>query len=174
MALLETAAGSGLTGIVVDDLQFADAASVEWLQALVAAGSRLDWTLEMRPHELRAPARQWIDSLQQDAAVETVTLEPLSKPEVGVLLESLGLQGLELDAERIESLQQRTGGNPLYVLETVKVMLAGRSQYVTQRLLSGVMPNPSGAPTSCTVSMSYTFQLPTAPRMPRRRTPLHA
>ena len=127
-ALLETAAGCGLTGIVVDDLQFADAASVEWLQALVAAGSRLDWTLAMRPHELRAPARQWIDSLQQNAAVETVTLEPLSKPEVGVLLESLGLQGLELDAERIDSLQRRTGGNPLYVLETVKVMLAARSQ----------------------------------------------
>ena len=173
-ALLEAAAGSGLTGIVVDDLQFADDASVEWLQALVGVGSRLDWTLAMRPHELRAPARQWIDSLQQDAAVETVTLEPLSKAEVGVLLESLGLPGLELDAERIDSLQRRTGGNPLYVLETVKVMLAGRPRAAAARAMprrgrrhrTSFVSSSSG----CAGCRRWREALRAAPRSPARTT----
>lgn len=123
-SMLVAAAAHGLAGIAVDDLQFADDASVELLQALVAE-PLLPWILAMRPHELTPVARSWIEALQGDIEVESATLEPLSIGEVAELLDSLALPGLDAagNAGRIAALHQHTGGNPLYVLETVKASL---------------------------------------------------
>lgn len=124
-AVLEAAVTGGLAGIAVDDLQFADQASVELLQALVAVPG-CAWTLAVRPQELRPAARAWIEALEDDVDVDMATLEPLSAGEVAELLESLSLPALKAaqGADRVASLHHHTGGNPLYVLETVKALLA--------------------------------------------------
>ena len=108
-SMLVAAAAHGLAGIAVDDLQFADDASVELLQALVAE-PLLPWILAMRPHELTPVARSWIEALQGDIEVESATLEPLSIGEVAELLDSLALPGLDAagNAGRIAALHQHT------------------------------------------------------------------
>ena len=60
-ALLRQARGEGLAGLVLDDLQFADAASVEVLQHLAAAGIGLRWIVAFRPDELSPAARHFHD-----------------------------------------------------------------------------------------------------------------
>jgi hypothetical protein len=62
--VLDDALVQGLRIVLVDDLQFADDASVELLRSLVA-GVPCSWVLAMRPHELQAPARDLVEALER-------------------------------------------------------------------------------------------------------------
>lgn len=116
--------GPGLAGIVVDDLHFADGASVELLRH-AAAGSARPWLLASRPAEGEPAARAWVDDLRQQGEAVAVELPPLTQAEVAELVESLALPGLG-GAEHAAALWRRTGGNPLFLLETVKAgLMAG-------------------------------------------------
>ncbi len=127
--VLNDAQAHGLHTLLVDDLQFADAASVELLRALIAA-STCSWVLAMRPHELGPPARALVEGLERSAQVSSLALQALQADEVAELLGSLQIDGIG-GAAQAESLRQRTGGNPLYLLETLKAALmaapAGRA-----------------------------------------------
>lgn len=128
-SVLNDALVRGLHTVLVDDLQFADAASVELLRALIAA-NRCSWVVAMRPHELGPAARSLVDGLERSAEVSSLVLQALQADEVAELLVSLEIDGIG-SATQAESLQQRTGGNPLYLLETLKAALmsapAGRA-----------------------------------------------
>jgi tetratricopeptide (TPR) repeat protein len=132
-ALLNDAQVKGLHTVLVDDLQFADAASVELLRALIA-GSSCSWVLAMRSHELGPAAQALVEGLERSAEVSSLALHALQAHEVAELLASLEIDGVGSDAQA-ESLQQRTGGNPLYVLETLKAafMLAPVGRAVALR-----------------------------------------
>ncbi len=119
--VLNDAQAHGLHTLLVDDLQFADAASVELLSALIAA-STCSWVLAMRPHELGPAARALVEGLERSAQVSSLVLQALQANEVAELLVSLEIDGIG-GAAQAESLQQRTGGNPLYLLETLKAAL---------------------------------------------------
>jgi DNA-binding SARP family transcriptional activator len=114
---------AGLDLLVIDDLHFADSATLEVLPALTA-GLRepgIAWLLAVRPGEVPAAAVPWLDA--QDARMlDRVNLEPLDPEGVRALLESLSLA--RLDTGRwAPMLARHTGGNPLFVLETVIAML---------------------------------------------------
>ena len=120
--LIEQAASRGLAAVFVDDLQFADAASVEVLQALVD-DTPCAWALAHRPAELQGAARRLVDRLADNPATPMLTLAPLDVPAIAALLESLAIDGIGGQAQA-EGLQRRTGGNPLYLLETLKALLS--------------------------------------------------
>ena len=120
-SLLNDGLARGLHSVLVDDLQFADAASVELLRALIA-GTACSWVLAMRPHELGPAARVLVDGLERSAEVSSLALQALQAHEVAELLASLEIDGIG-SAAQAESLQQRTGGNPMYLLETLKAAL---------------------------------------------------
>ena len=121
-AALESAARQGLFGLVVDDLQFADAASVEVLQRLLAAGFGLRWIVAFRPVELAPEAQALCDELLQAGPARTRRLEPLTTKQIAELIESLDVP--ELDGAKLApALARHTGGNPLFLLETLKAML---------------------------------------------------
>ena len=112
----------GVSGLVVDDLQFADAASVEAMQQLAGAGLGLRWIVAFRAHELAPAAQSFHDHLLGAHGARLQVLQPLASAEVGVLIDSLGVQSLE--AGRLApALARHTGGNPLFLLETLKLML---------------------------------------------------
>jgi DNA-binding SARP family transcriptional activator/tetratricopeptide (TPR) repeat protein len=117
-SVLDDAIAHGLRCVLVDDLQFADAASVELLRALIA-GSACSWVVAMRPNELGLAARGLVDGLERSAEVSSLALQALQADEVAELLASLEIDGIGSVAQA-ESLQQRTGGNPMYLLETLK------------------------------------------------------
>ena len=120
-ALLRSAVDCGLRAFVVDDLQFADDASIELLAPLIAAGHS-GWILAMRPDELSAAGRALVDGLGRGAQVQMVNLQPLDRSDIVALLDSLAIAGIGGQAQA-ESLRRRTGGNPLFLLETLKAAL---------------------------------------------------
>jgi DNA-binding SARP family transcriptional activator len=111
---------NGLTGMALDDLHFADEASLQLLPALVGTGLRS--ALAARGGELPAALTDWRRAEGGEALAE-IALPPLTAGHVRALLESLGLDGID-PARLAVPLAQHTGGNPFFILETVGAMLA--------------------------------------------------
>jgi len=123
-ATLADAVEHGLRAIIVDDLHFADNASVELLQALTQSDAlpTLHWGFAQRPAEANAAAAAVRSALEETQRLENVSLGPLTAAQTAELIESLALPGL--DAQQLApALQKHTGGNPLFVLETLKDMV---------------------------------------------------
>ena len=129
-ALDATLAAGGVTGVMVDDLHYADTASVEALQHLCATAVALPWVLAYRPGELSSAAQGLVSECLRDTRTQALTLPPLSAAAVAGLIDSLGIAGLD-GAELAPSLVRHTGGNPLYLLETIKGLLQ-RGSAVTE------------------------------------------
>jgi DNA-binding SARP family transcriptional activator len=121
------AAQADLTGLVVDDLHFADEASLEMLRSLIdedsdpeqAGVSALRWALAYRPAEAGSPVQALHDALVEQARLSPTVLAPLDVAALAALVDSLDLPGVDGQA-LAPGLLRRTGGNPLFVLETLK------------------------------------------------------
>jgi hypothetical protein len=94
-ALLLDARADGLAALVIDDLHFADSASLEMLQGLVLAESLADlrWGFAQRPAEGEAAVEALATALEEAHRVEFVALGALDEPAMRELVESLGLDG---------------------------------------------------------------------------------
>ncbi len=122
--ILRRANAAGLTGLALDDLHFADDASLETLQALLDAPglSALRWTLARRPAEGAAALARLADVLLDDDRLLPIKLAPLDEAGVRELVASLALP--ELNAGQLApALWRSTGGNPMFVLETLKALI---------------------------------------------------
>lgn len=142
---LGSAPREGVDALLLDDLHFADAASLELLQGVIAhepadassagrsaadglrarPGARpqpLLWGLAQRTAEEHAPTGQLRDALVDTQRLREIALKPLDVTAMTELVASLGLP--ELDATALAApLVRHTGGNPLFALETLKDML---------------------------------------------------
>lgn len=109
--------------LLIDDLHFADSASLALLLAAIDQSPRsLAWALGYRPAEADAAAlRSLHDTLLDDARLLALGLGPLAEPALADLVDSLALPGFD-GATLAPMLRRRTGGNPLFVLETLKQM----------------------------------------------------
>ncbi|MDP2008354.1 MAG: AAA family ATPase [Rubrivivax sp.] len=105
-------------GVCFDDLHLADEASLELLQYVVDAHPGR-WLVGCRlaeaPPAARGLAQAW---LSRPEAVH-VPLPPLTLAEVAELVDSLGLDGVA-GQQVAPALRRRSGGNPLFLLETLK------------------------------------------------------
>ena len=125
--LLRQAVGEGLAGLVLDDLQFADTASVEIVQQLAEAGTGVRWIVAFRPGELTPAAQRFHDELLGAHGARLCLLQPLATPQIVDLIDSLGVA--ELEAARLApALARHSGGNPLFLLETMKLLLTPQGQ----------------------------------------------
>ena len=107
-----------LPAVLVDDLQFADAASLELLPAVLSdVGCCL---LASRTLEMPAPLQRWLD--EADHRVVRVTLGPWDEDGVRSVLLSTAL-AVDDVAGWARLLWQHTGGQPLLLLETVRALL---------------------------------------------------
>jgi tetratricopeptide (TPR) repeat protein len=105
-------------GIALDDLHFADDATLEQLPALVAAGGH--WLLALRGHEQPAALGRWMGQLD---TAECIELGALDEAAVAELLDSLALPGMGAAAWAAR-VHRHSGGNPLFILETLRALLA--------------------------------------------------
>jgi DNA-binding SARP family transcriptional activator len=116
-------AARGATALVIDDLQFADAASVEaLLAASLEAAPRPAWLFGVRTAEMPEALTAFLADPRADA-LWRADLQPLQREDTEALLSSLQIDGLDA-AAWAEALVRHTGGNPLFVLETLRAMLA--------------------------------------------------
>jgi DNA-binding SARP family transcriptional activator len=125
-ALLAEAQAEGLAAIVIDDLHFADGATLEMLPSLILGEGRdaLRWGFAQRPAEGDAAVEALSSALEEANGVEFVTLGTLDPEAMHELVDSLGLQEQYDATELAPRLLRHTGGNPLFALETIKHLVA--------------------------------------------------
>lgn len=116
--VLQALAQARPRGVAIDDLHYADAASVELLPLLA---SQLPMAMAVRGAEAPAALQNWRQSEDSGALIEVV-LTPLTEADVRQLLDSLALD--EIDSRELAPpLLRHTGGNPYFVLETLAVLV---------------------------------------------------
>ncbi len=137
--LLHAATTSGLTALLVDDLHFADTATLDALRWLSASSalSDLHFGFASRPLEASPHAtllREWLDDSHRPERIEVALL---TQADVEQLVGSLDMHPFAAP-DIGERLFAHAGGHPLFTLETLKdVLLHGRD------LASEALPAPS-------------------------------
>jgi predicted ATPase/tRNA A-37 threonylcarbamoyl transferase component Bud32 len=113
--------------LVIENLQWVDPASQELLDYLIeqVGQTRLLLTLTYRPEEFDPTTSLAVlrRDLGRQERVPTITLDLLTRAQTARFLQS-ALGGKEIPAWLIDSFQQTTDGNPLFLEETLKALAA--------------------------------------------------
>lgn len=128
---------AGLDVAAVDDLHFADDASLEMITALVGTETlaHMAWVFTQRPGEGSAAARALRDVLEEARRLQAADVAPLDAAQMIELVQSLNLP--DVDAQLAgPRLLRHTGGNPLFALETLKQMRPGAGGQVLPQPVS--------------------------------------
>jgi DNA-binding SARP family transcriptional activator len=120
-SLLCDAVSAGLQAVALDDLHFADDASLEMAQHLAGVPG-LRWLAAFRSAEIGPAAQALAQTLTERLRAESHLLQPLTSAQVAELLQTLQIAAIDARTWA-EALHQRTGGNPLFLLETLKALL---------------------------------------------------
>ena len=117
---------AGWSTIVWDDFQYFDSASFEVGQYMVSrfssgkAAAPLRSINIFRKGELPSPTLTAIEQIVANGQAVLIELQPLGEKQVETLLAELGISGLEAMSS---TLTRYTGGNPMFILETLKGLL---------------------------------------------------
>ena len=107
--------------LIVEDLQWADAATLDLLRALaLGLSGRIALVVTLRTDETLPPAvRTTVAELVRDGA-ERVELLPFGRDELAGLAAAVrGAAAPEIDEEALDELLERTGGNPFLARELI-------------------------------------------------------
>lgn len=107
--------------LLVDDLQWCDAATVEWLVMLAHSG-RLRWRAAARVHELGPGLSEALQSLRSAVRLETIELHPLELPALAEACRQRWPKQAFSEAQ-IERLHLLSGGNVFALGELVEAGL---------------------------------------------------
>ena len=128
--LLTQAVAQGCQALLFDDLQFADAASLEAVFEMAEAPLKrpgepgaLPWVFGVRGDEFTAPGAALLQALVAAGRCTRIDLQPLDQAGVATLVATLALPGVNAPA-LARRLWRQVGGNPAFVLESVKLLLA--------------------------------------------------
>lgn len=111
--------------LCIDDLHFADAASLEVIVASALEPTGPAWLLSCREAELPEQLAPVQSALSEAVGFAHLSLQPLDEVSTTALVESLSVEACA-GPEWGRSLFRRTGGRPLFILETVRQVLEKR------------------------------------------------
>lgn len=129
LALLQRG-GRSVDVLALDDLHFADDATLELLQGLLTAPrehsdpsspAQPRWCLGQRPAAPGSRLHGLLEALASAGPHTRLTLQPLTEAQIAEFVDTLALPGISGPAIAA-TLHQRTGGNPLFALETLKLL----------------------------------------------------
>ena len=118
------ALGGGGSVIVIDDLQWLDAASIELLHYFAKRGLRI--RASIGTDALDAPLERQLELLGAAGVLEVIELTPLDTVALAALLAELA-DGVAPPAGLTSWLLERSGGNPFFALESVRSLVAAGS-----------------------------------------------
>jgi predicted ATPase len=125
-ALLGDATPTNPLLLVLDDLQWCDRETLDWLHYLLRSVPQVRLLVvgTCRPEELDSdcPLSAALPALHRDLRLTEIELGPLGEAQTATLAASIA--GQALDPAAIAHLYQETEGNPLFVVETLRVGLA--------------------------------------------------
>ena len=109
--------------LLVDDLQWCDTATIEWLQMLAHSG-RLRWRGAARRHEVGPVLAKALQALRAAARLEELSVEPFSRM---ALAKACGARWPEqsFSAQSLDRLHSLSGGNAFLLGELVAAGLTG-------------------------------------------------
>jgi predicted ATPase len=115
--------------LLIDDLQWCDYDSFEWLHSLFRPGTadRLLVLGTVRPEETGRdhPLSSLVRFLRQSGRLSEVSLPPLNVEETAALAAQIATR--QCDPAFLNGLYQATKGNPLFVVESVRASLEDQS-----------------------------------------------
>ena len=129
--------------LVLDDLQWCDADTLEWLHFLLRADRRAAAGRGHRPigrGRRRPSRRRLVAGLREEGRLTEIALGPLEPAETSALAAQVA--GRALTPAQADDLQRETEGNPLFVVETVR---AGLVQPVRVRPIDAADDGVAGA-----------------------------
>lgn len=141
-AVQRVLAGAGV--LLIDDLHHGDNASIELLLRCSAEAACRRCVMAVRPAELPAALQAWRAGGGMGLHAVEVTLQPLDEAGVAALVDSLAVDGID-SATLAPALLRHTGGNPQFVLETLKALLlaqGGPGASSAHDFASGNLPLP--------------------------------
>lgn len=103
--------------LLVDDLQWCDAATVEWL-LLLAHGDRLRWRAAARGHEMGAGLQQALQPLRTAGRLQTLDLAALSRADLPRVCRARWPDS-DFGSEQLDRLHALSAGNPFALGELV-------------------------------------------------------
>ncbi len=116
--------------LIIDDLQWCDQDSLEWLHYLLRVGSKARLLImgTVRSEEAGPdhPISALLLELRRNRQLIAIELGPLDATETASLASNVA--GREVNTSVADDLYQETEGNPLFVVETVRAGLAVESQ----------------------------------------------
>ncbi len=135
--------------LVLDDLEAADEPTLQLLRFLVRSGVPAPYMLlglHRSPVAPSAPAAALLDGLACDPTVTLVRLQGLELPEIEVLMQTftrmmMSDAAAEMSPARramLRALQVRTGGNPLFAVEFMRLYATGAADL--DALATGHLP----------------------------------
>ena len=103
----------GRVGLLLEDLHWADTATLDLLENLVAGGLEVPIVATWRRDDpdTHEPQRDWWLRMRRLSAVTTLDLAPLTRRET---TEQCRLLELNLDEASIDTIHRRSGGHPLF------------------------------------------------------------
>jgi DNA-binding CsgD family transcriptional regulator/tetratricopeptide (TPR) repeat protein len=126
LAVVARKSGSGV-GLVIEDVHWADSATLDCLTFLARAGRRGDLrvvaTCRGDEAPLAAHVAGWLAQVRSGAGVEEIRLGPLSRAEVAGQV--MALAGGSVSPHVVDELFARAEGNPFFTEQLVAAALAG-------------------------------------------------
>jgi DNA-binding CsgD family transcriptional regulator len=112
--------------LVIEDLHWSDDTSLEFLHHLLrhAAAHRLLALLTYRPDDQRPALRHWLAGLDRERLAQELTLGPLTPAEVDGMMRAIFGLPQPARAEFLEAICALTQGNPFFVEEVLKSLVA--------------------------------------------------
>jgi len=128
--------------LVIDDLQWCDQDTLEWLGFLIHEAHNQDimivGTARSEEIQLDHPLTSLVSDLSKTGQLTGLDLEPLDEVDTSKLAQQV--VGRELSAQALKQIYQDTEGNPLFVVEMVRAEPSLGNQLVDQKGKSHSIP----------------------------------
>ena len=184
--LLGDCVRAGCVAFVLDDLQFADPASLAALGVLAEPADTtnatltstttrtpLRFALAVRADEAGPEATALLAALAATQRCTRVDLLPLSAEHAAELLASLRVPGLDA-LGWAPQIWRQVGGNPAFLLESVKLLLSGGAAVAADSVTGGATGSATGGATGSALPLPPTIEAVIQRRVdllsPRART----
>jgi DNA-binding NarL/FixJ family response regulator len=131
--LLQLAATQPLL-IILEDLHWSDQSSLDFLQAFARrlAACPIVLLLSYRREEAPRALNHLLAQFDREHLAREITLDPLTRADVDAMLRAIFDLPRPVKAELLDLLHSRTEGNPFFIEEVLKALIAGGEIYYTE------------------------------------------